>query len=96
MEINKNINFWLFLGDRNLHLQISLKKYTESEVRFYENIVYDKVKQLNGSISAEHGIGFLKKGKLKQVKSKSTLNLMTNIKTLMDPNKILNPYKVLT
>jgi len=53
------------------------------------------VAKLNGSISAEHGIGFLKTKYLKYSKEPEALLLMKQIKTLIDPNGILNPYKVL-
>jgi D-2-hydroxyglutarate dehydrogenase len=48
-----------------------------------------------GSISAEHGIGLMKKDKLHYSKSHASIKLMTDIKKLFDPNNILNPYKVL-
>jgi FAD/FMN-containing dehydrogenase len=46
-------------------------------------------------VSAEHGIGFKKTQYIHFSKSQSSLNLMVNIKKLMDPKGILNPYKVL-
>lgn len=83
------------LGDGNLHLNI---KSDDNSVELSDRIghfVYDYVKQKRGSISAEHGIGFLKSKYLKQHKDAAALEQMYQLKTLMDPNAILNPYKVL-
>ncbi len=53
------------------------------------------VKEANGSISAEHGIGFFKTDVLEFSKSKPLINYMQRIKDVFDPNGIMNPYKVL-
>ncbi|KAF5281273.1 hypothetical protein FQA39_LY05159 [Lamprigera yunnana] len=84
------------LGDGNLHLQVSTKEFNKSIKEHLESFIYKRVKEMNGSISAEHGIGFLKAPYLEMVKDKSAITLMKNLKTLMDPNGILNPYKVLS
>ena len=52
------------------------------------------VEKLRGSISAEHGIGLLKKGHLKYSRSVEELSLMKEIKTVFDPSGILNPGKI--
>lgn len=49
---------------------------------------------MNGSISAEHGLGFLKAKYLELAKPNSNVDLMYKLKKLMDPKGILNPYKV--
>ncbi len=49
----------------------------------------------NGSISAEHGIGKLKRESLAKVKDPVALDLMRGLKKMLDPNGILNPGKVL-
>jgi D-lactate dehydrogenase (cytochrome) len=51
--------------------------------------------RLGGSISAEHGIGLLKRKLLPQVKDPVALDLMRSLKRTLDPNNILNPGKVL-
>jgi FAD/FMN-containing dehydrogenase len=53
------------------------------------------VKKFGGSISAEHGIGVMKRDLLPAVKDPVALELMHSIKNLLDPNGILNPGKVL-
>ncbi|CAG9856912.1 unnamed protein product [Phyllotreta striolata] len=84
------------LGDGNLHLQIILKNEATDELKSrVDAVVFEKVAAFNGSISAEHGIGFLKAKYMDKIKPKNTLNLMRNVKKLLDPNGILNPYKVI-
>jgi FAD/FMN-containing dehydrogenase len=53
------------------------------------------VKKFGGSISAEHGVGVMKRDLLPSVKDPVALDLMRQIKHLLDPNNILNPGKVL-
>lgn len=84
------------LGDSNLHLNVSCPEYSEALYRVLEPFVYEETSRLNGSISAEHGIGFLKKSYLRYSKSAEAIEMMRQLKTLLDPNGILNPYKVLT
>lgn len=60
-----------------------------------ENFLYKNIAKFKGSISAEHGIGFLKTKHLRLNNSGNAIMLMKNIKKLMDPNDIMNPYKVL-
>ena len=58
-------------------------------------IVYDAVTAHGGSISAEHGIGALKRDELAQRKSPVALALMRSIKSALDPRGLLNPGRVL-
>jgi len=60
-----------------------------------EPFVYEYTSKLKGSISAEHGIGFLKKDYLHYSKDPVAIGYMRDMKKLLDPNGILNPYKVL-
>jgi FAD/FMN-containing dehydrogenase len=53
------------------------------------------VKKFGGSISAEHGIGVMKRDLLPSVKDPVAYDLMRTLKTTLDPNNILNPGKVL-
>ena len=86
------------LGDGNLHYNLFLTNKTaeiyqqEAEINA---IVYQLVAQYNGSISAEHGIGQLKKNSLVQYRSPCELSLMTSIKNALDPHGLMNPGKVL-
>ena len=57
--------------------------------------VQDIVIDMGGSISAEHGIGVMKRADLARVKSEVEMDLMRRIKAALDPKSILNPGKVL-
>ncbi|GKU99235.1 hypothetical protein SLEP1_g12108 [Rubroshorea leprosula] len=83
------------LGDGNLHLNISSPNYDDMILAQIEPYVYEWISKHRGSISAEHGLGLMKANKIFYSKSSETVQLMTSIKKLLDPNGILNPYKVL-
>lgn len=83
------------IGDSNLHLNVSCEEFTPEIYAKVEPFVYEYTSKLRGSVSAEHGIGFLKPKYLKYTKGPEALHLMKELKVLMDPNGILNPYKVL-
>ncbi|KAN0043328.1 hypothetical protein ACTA71_010976 [Dictyostelium dimigraforme] len=85
------------VGDGNLHLNISTPKkpYSKEIFDMIEPFVYQYTSEHRGSISAEHGVGLMKPDFLHYSKSNNSLNLMKSIKNTMDPNNILNPYKVL-
>lgn len=83
------------VGDSNLHLNVSCPEFNETIYKRVEPFVYEYTSKLRGSISAEHGIGFLKTKYLKYSKQPKALQLMAELKSVMDPNAILNPYKVL-
>ncbi|XP_065090993.1 D-2-hydroxyglutarate dehydrogenase, mitochondrial-like [Ochlerotatus camptorhynchus] len=83
------------IGDSNLHLNVSCPKFTPEIYKLLEPFVYEYTSKVRGSVSAEHGIGFLKTKYLKYSKRPESLMLMQQMKQMMDPNGILNPYKVL-
>ena len=58
-------------------------------------VVFEIVLRMGGSISAEHGIGVLKRDELPDVKDKTAIELMRAIKAMLDPHGIMNPGKVL-
>lgn len=84
------------IGDSNIHLSVMCDNYSEKIHQLIEPFVYEFTTKHRGSISAEHGIGFEKKKYLKICKQKEVLDLMKQFKAVMDPNGILNPYKVLS
>jgi D-lactate dehydrogenase (cytochrome) len=59
------------------------------------DVVHAIVTKLGGSVSAEHGIGVLKRDELPDVKDKVAIELMRGIKAMLDPLGIMNPGKVL-
>jgi FAD/FMN-containing dehydrogenase len=88
------------LGDGNLHYNLAAPPGQEPAT-FIANtaranrIVHDLVAAHGGSISAEHGIGQLKRGELLRYKSEVELDLMRAVKTALDPTGIFNPGKIL-
>jgi FAD/FMN-containing dehydrogenase len=88
------------LGDGNIHYNVMqppdadkdafLKRWDE-----VNDVVFAVVKKFGGSISAEHGIGVMKRDLLPSVKDPVALDLMRNLKRMLDPKGILNPGKVL-
>lgn len=83
------------LGDGNLHLNISSPQYDEKILAQIEPFVYEWTSKHRGSISAEHGLGLMKANEIFYSKSTNAVQLMACIKKLLDPRRILNPYKVL-
>ncbi len=88
------------LGDGNLHYNVAPPPGMTDTI-FLANqdainrIVHDQVHAFGGSISAEHGIGALKKADLAHYKSPLELQLMRAIKQALDPQNIMNPGKIL-
>jgi FAD/FMN-containing dehydrogenase len=88
------------LGDGNLHYNIAPPHGTPHEAFLayqgdVNRIVHDSVASFGGSISAEHGIGALKRDELPRYKAQVELDLMRAIKAALDPLGIMNPGKIL-
>jgi FAD/FMN-containing dehydrogenase len=89
------------LGDGNLHYNVQAPEGVDATafLRDHEHavntLVYDAVGRFAGSISAEHGVGALKRDELAQRKSPVALGMMRAIKQALDPNGMLNPGRVL-
>ncbi len=88
------------VGDGNIHLNLSQPEGTDTEAFMarwddIQTLVNDIVCRLDGSISAEHGIGRIKRRELARVKSPVELELMRMVKTALDPKGIMNRGKVL-
>jgi FAD/FMN-containing dehydrogenase len=77
-------------ADGNLHINI----IGQMEVEHLQEI-YDAVVDCNGSISAEHGIGVMKKSAFHRAKPRELIQAMKAIKSALDPHHILNPGKIL-
>jgi len=83
------------LGDGNLHLGVSVGDGSANTRLAVEEIVYQRLAQSNGSVSAEHGIGLEKKDFLHYSRSTEEIALMKVLKTALDPKGLLNPGKVI-
>ncbi len=87
------------IGDGNLHIDI-LKPGNMDKTEFVkkckqsDKVLFSIVQKYQGSISAEHGVGLLKKDFLNYSRSKTEIKLMKQIKMVFDPNGILNPGKI--
>ena len=89
------------LGDGNLHYNVQAPPgsdaaaFLRDEEHAINALVYDAVSAHGGSISAEHGIGVLKREQLAQRKDPTALAMMRAIKAALDPQGLLNPGRVL-
>jgi FAD/FMN-containing dehydrogenase len=88
------------MGDGNMHFNVTQPVGMDKQ-KFLDQwhdmnwAVFDVVLKHGGSISAEHGIGQLKRDDMPRIKSSVELSLMHGIKQLLDPKNIMNPGKVL-
>ncbi len=89
------------MGDGNIHYNVSLpdagqnESFIEQQENSVNKMVYEVVRELGGSISAEHGLGQLKRDTIRDYKDPLELELMRTIKQALDPHGLLNPGKVL-
>ncbi len=83
------------MGDGNLHVVAGVGSGTPEVRKNVNDIVYGVIRDLGGSVSAEHGIGTEKKSYLSWSRSPEEIALMRTLKRTLDPKGILNPGKVL-
>ena len=89
------------IGDGNIHYNISMAdaarnaEFIERSESQVNRIVYHVVAKLDGSISAEHGLGQLKREEITHYKSALELELMRSIKQALDPQGLMNPGKLI-
>jgi FAD/FMN-containing dehydrogenase len=87
------------IGDGNIHFNLSVPKGGDSNAflaRWDEisRAVHELVRRFGGSISAEHGVGVMKRDEILRYKSPEAIEAMRALKRTFDPNNILNPGKV--
>lgn len=83
------------IGDSNLHVLFGSPDFTSLEKRKVEALVYELVRQAGGSISAEHGIGKVKRDYLGYSRTAAEIEMMRAMKRTLDPKGILNPGVVI-
>ncbi len=88
------------LGDGNLHYNMAVQDGMPVALAFEQEaqinrIVHDAVASAGGSISAEHGLGQMKREEIRRYKSPLELQLMQSIKDALDPRGLMNPGKLL-
>jgi FAD/FMN-containing dehydrogenase len=86
--------FWGHVADSNLHLAVHTVEQP-MPVQAIDEIVYSAIGEWGGSISAEHGIGTIKRAFLHHSRTPAEIALMRLLKATLDPKGILNPGKVL-
>jgi D-lactate dehydrogenase (cytochrome) len=87
-------------GDGNIHYNVTQPPGADKEAflaRWHDvnTVVFEVVKKHDGSISAEHGVGVMKRDILPKYKDPTAIELMRTLKRTLDPNNILNPGKVI-
>ena len=82
-------------GDGNLHLHLMRKEgWSKDDYDRLRDEIYEKTIQLGGTITGEHGIGYVRRKCFKKFVDRKALELMKEIKRAFDPNNILNPDKI--
>lgn len=101
-SIQPDLELYVFghLGDGNLHLNVVKpesmnKKDFLEKCRLADEKLFERIQHHKGSISAEHGIGLLKRPHLHYTRSPVWMDLVRAIKAVMDPKGLLNPGKIL-
>ena len=90
------------LGDGNVHFHVLAPKgakrgeWEESEGKAISRHVHDMVAEWGGSISAEHGIGQMKRDELARLHDPAALSIMRSVKQALDPYGLLNPGKLVS
>ena len=87
------------IGDGNIHYNLTQPRdISKNEFMSYSSdlnrVVHDLVTEMDGSISAEHGIGLIKKSELNHYASPVKMKIMRSIKAALDPDNIMNPGKI--
>ncbi|XP_072544407.1 D-2-hydroxyglutarate dehydrogenase, mitochondrial [Salminus brasiliensis] len=91
----KNVVGYGHVGDGNLHLNITSPFKDPALLAAIEPYVYEWTSGYQGSVSAEHGLGLKKRNYIYYSKTPEAVTLMGDIKSMLDPKGILNPYKTL-
>jgi len=88
-------SFYGHIGDSNVHICVAADYGAGGDMHSVDEIVYGALDDFGGSISAEHGIGTLKRPYLNRSRGPEELALMRTLKAVLDPKGILNPGKVI-
>ena len=87
------------MGDGDIHINVAVRGFENKELfervsKVVHPFVMDYIRRGKGSIAAEHGIGGENQQYLSYSKSEESLELIRMIKQGLDPNGIMNPYKL--
>jgi D-lactate dehydrogenase (cytochrome) len=89
------------VGDGNVHFNLTQPEGADTTAYLarwqeFNDIVHSVVRELHGSISAEHGVGRLKRDEITHYKSPVEIELMRTVKRALDPANIMNPGKLVS
>ena len=82
------------VADGNIHFIIGKKENNPKIIEAINQVIYRPLKEVGGSVSAEHGIGIHKKAYLATSRSKDEIDMMKTLKLTFDPLNILNPGRI--
>ncbi|WP_124980019.1 FAD-binding oxidoreductase [Nonlabens xiamenensis] len=82
------------VADGNIHFMIGKENTSADLKKAIDHCIYDGLKAIGGSVSAEHGIGVHKKEYLQICRTTEEIQLMKQVKNMMDPKGLLNPGKI--
>ncbi|MEM1645535.1 MAG: FAD-binding oxidoreductase, partial [Ignisphaera sp.] len=99
-ELEKKYNIWLpaygHVGDGNIHIHIlNYPNYTQDMLEKIKDEVYDIAIELGGTITGEHGIGYVRRKYVNRLLGETWVKTIRTLKQVLDPNNVLNPDKVL-
>jgi FAD/FMN-containing dehydrogenase len=83
--------FYGHMGDSNLHLVVNVPNVAVQPSKEIKPLIYDLTRELGGTVSAEHGIGTIKRDVIGYSRSDAELAAMRAVKAALDPRGILNP-----
>ncbi len=83
------------IGDSNLHVIFGSPEFPATEKKDVESLIYKMVRDVHGSIAAEHGIGRMKRDYLDHSRTTAEIAMMRSMKQALDPKGILNPGAVI-
>jgi len=83
------------VADSNIHINVAIRDMNDAIKKDVQSLVYSLVSRLGGSISAEHGIGRIKRPYLSMSRTEPERALMATMKHALDPEGILNPGRIL-
>ena len=87
--------FYGHAGDGNLHALVTIGRMDAEVQRNIDHAIFDAVRSVGGSIAAEHGVGISRAPYLSFARSESELELMRRLKEALDPQRLMNPGKLL-
>jgi len=88
------VMFYGHAGDGNLHIIVSVGRLDDAVKYGFDSAIYTQVREVGGSIAAEHGIGTTRMAWLGHTRSETEIALMRKIRHALDPKGILNPGKL--